>query len=570
MIETVFIVIFWGMFFIIAFLILPAWRRHHNAGLRLNSKNLNGYKQIVNDALKSFNCTCNWETDNDYTIVKYDYQSGHFRIRLEQGSPYVRLSYLFFFDTTLENIELVRHLCNQCNINVETGSVVYSTNEEKNTIDVHLITGLLLTDNSAKEILIRAMTGMFRWQNTFVKRFNEMVGYNGKSGTKDIEKDNARWSRELFLLREQEIMHQSAGPDWRQDVDTNVSLRQILATAMGIRDISPLRMSVCSTDGIRKIPVADILDYDLVSCIITNGQFVRDTATLNLVYVDVKHPGKERRLTVFVNSENSIDFTLYYRVTITLIPLSVNSEIPSGSSSNRAVSASVLVAYDQTSPKQRLDEFRYMWKEALEKDKKGEIETLTDEQRLICKCVDSQLGYNIYRGMILFEQKRFYEALLHLENAFHVMQSSYKDMKPSVMEKFYEVSYLIGFCYCELHQYQLAHFYLEITLPLHRVTYTEEYINALVNGGDFRAIDIIEGLITDIESAQIFDDEEEQLQNHFAVFLNFLKRRKAYVYIDHQRYGEAEKLLKKMLDDPDNSDFALNELAYIQRMRGEN
>ena len=48
---------------------------------------------------------------------------------------------------------------------------------------------------------------------------------------------------------------------------------------------------------------------------------------------------------------------------------------------------------------------------------------------------------------------------------------------------------------------------------------------------------------------------------HFAAFV---KRRKAYLLVSLGKYDEAEALLKKLLDDPENSDFALTELAYIQ------
>lgn len=569
MIDSIIIVLLWAICIIVAFVILPVWRRHFNAGKGLSGINRENNKQLISEALKSLNCAYNWGEDHDDLLVKYDYQSGHFRIRLEKESPYVRLCYLFFFDTSLENLEQVRQLCNQCNINTETLRIVYSINDQKNMVDVHLVTGLLLNEKTAEDVLTRAMTDMFRWQNAFNRRFNEIAD-NAKSESKDQEQDNAHWRRELFLLREQEIMHQATGPDWRQDVDNKITLRQMLATTMDIRDLSPLHMSVGTSGSVSQVAADDILDYDLSSPIIANGSFVEDSAILSLTYFDAKHPDAERRLLMNICSEKVADEALYYRVTITSIPLSVQPQVTFGSSENRPDSRSVLVAYDLTSPKQRLDEFRYMWKEALDKEKKGETDTLTDEQRLISDCMNPQLGNNLYRGKVLFEQKRFYEALLHLENAFVVMQSAFKDMKISVKEKFFEVSYLIGFCYCELKRYRLAYYYLEMTLPLHRITYTEEYINALVNGGDFRAINIIDGLLTDMETAQEFGDDDEQPQDFVLAFVSFLKRRKAYVFIDQQRYDEAEKLLKKMLDDPDNSDFALNELAYIQKMRGEN
>ena len=109
-----------------------------------------------------------------------------------------------------------------------------------------------------------------------------------------------------------------------------------------------------------------------------------------------------------------------------------------------------------------------------------------------------------------------------------------------------------------------------MTIPLRRVTYTEEYINILVNSHDFRAIDVINGLLTELENAQAIDDAEDSPQEHMIGFVNFLKRRKAYVYIDLERYDEAEKLLKKMLDEPENSDFAISELAYIRKLKDRN
>ena len=44
-----------------------------------------------------------------------------------------------------------------------------------------------------------------------------------------------------------------------------------------------------------------------------------------------------------------------------------------------------------------------------------------------------------------------------------------------------------------------------------------------------------------------------------------MKRRKAFLLVSLHRYDEAEAILTKMLNEPENSDFALNELAYIQK-----
>ena len=52
--------------------------------------------------------------------------------------------------------------------------------------------------------------------------------------------------------------------------------------------------------------------------------------------------------------------------------------------------------------------------------------------------------------------------------------------------------------------------------------------------------------------------------------MSFLDRRKAFVLVDKHKYDDARALLNKMLDDPENMDFAINELAFIQKMEKEN
>jgi hypothetical protein len=102
-------------------------------------------------------------------------------------------------------------------------------------------------------------------------------------------------------------------------------------------------------------------------------------------------------------------------------------------------------------------------------------------------------------------------------------------------------------------------------LALHNIGYTEEYINCIVNNNDFRALTVINGMM--LQLADNETDDEGNPMEHIAAFNNFLKRRKAYVYIEKNRFDDAESLLKQMLNEPDNSDFAINELAYIQKIR---
>lgn len=526
-------------------------------------------KDIVAQALKGLNCECKWKTEDNEEVAIFDFQSGHFSIRLRKDTPYIELLYLYFYQTNIENIHLVRTVCNSCNMNGENTRAIYSITEgSNNNVDVHAITALLLEQKTAQQILKRAMIGTFQCQNMFIRQINESMSDNEKSDNHDAEKDQAIWKRELELLSEQEIMHQDAGPDWRSNEEEPLELRNVLATALSLKDIEPQRLVIYAADSFDSMEDAEtILAYNLSNPLIKGGDFIANEAMLNLKYVAPSQPDAERDITIHLKAERATEQALYFRITIAIVPLSIDSTVPFDSRENRPVVCSFLTAFDLSSPKQRLDKFHYMWKEALELIK-THPEELTEEQRLISECMDSHLAYNIYTGSVLFQAKRFYEALRYLENAYHLSKHLIKGLQPSEQDVFFHICYLIGFCYTELEQYEKAFFYLEMTMPIRRITYTQEYVNCLVNSADYRALDIINNLMNEAQNPN--DEENETPPPHIKAFMNFLKRRKAYVLIDQQKFDEAKAMLQKMLDEPENSDFAINELAYLQKRKGAN
>ena len=55
MTDIIIIVIFWAICFIVAFVILPAWRRHHDAGAGLYARGVQENKILISNALKKLN-----------------------------------------------------------------------------------------------------------------------------------------------------------------------------------------------------------------------------------------------------------------------------------------------------------------------------------------------------------------------------------------------------------------------------------------------------------------------------------------------------------------------------------
>lgn len=529
-------------------------------------------RQNISTALKSLNCKYTWEQDGDASLARFDFQSGHFSLRLEKDNPFARLAYPYFCETKLDNIDLVRQLCNRLNIEARVVNFIYTIDEKDNSVGIHIVAELLLNDDNAADILAETMRDIFGWQLNFTHNFHEMEARKEQVFGTDPEAQANEFARELFLIREQEISHQQTRDHWRENETKRISLSQWMNTAFNMPDFEPRELAVITDNVVRHTDEQAIRSFDLSSPIINpRGSYNANAAMLDLSFTLPKHPKKERHMSFRLQQERGGEDSLYYRVTATLMPLSAQPLRPLGSDENQAVVRTALMAYDLKSEEQKLEQFNYIWSETMSKMKNGDLHSLTEEQQILSECLDRDIAINIYRGRQLFLDKRYFEALLWLENAFHAMKDSLNnDIANSGNDNFFNVCYMIGFCYNELKQFDKAYYYLSFTLGLNHITYTEEYINSMVNSNDYRALPFIDGLMQEIGMQQQGDedDDEEPMPDNVRDFMSFLKRRKAYVLVERGSYEEAKKLLKPMLDDADNSDFALSELAYIQRMEG--
>lgn len=545
--------------------------------LRLVEATQPGARLVVSRALRQLNCKVKWDRQKDEDVAHYTYQGGHFNLTMAKDSPYARLSFLFFFEADIADLEQVRTVCNLCNLNTDTARVVYTLDNKKAKVDLHIISVLPVAQSNMKEELERTMTDAFRWQNAFVTKYREMEAKAGNAHGLDTEKAHAQYLRDMQLIHEQEMTHQDAGPDMHEGGDTPLELRSLLATAMGLTDIIPIRLMLAADDQPHVVDDPDaILAYRVSAPLIEGGAFSHVSATGRLDFYDPRDPVTPRHLAIDFEREESTADTLYYRVTMALVPVSLGKTVGEESEQHRKLMTSVLLGHDLTPSRERVAHFRYVWKEAMGKQQNGDAKDMTDEEKVLADLQDPNLAYNYYHGRSLYLRKRYYEALLPLENAFRTVTKAYDVHERHTVEMLDELAYFIGCSYMCLHQYERACYYLQMTLPTSHQSYSEAYINCLVNGGDYRAMDVLNGLLGTLQmmvdrAADTDDDDDDARQNpgreQLQGFINFVKRRKAYLLVSLKRYDEAERILKQLLDDPDNSDFALNELAYIQKKK---
>lgn len=534
--------------------------------LRLSDLDLSENRRIVSKALKALNCTGEWRKEGDAALVRYTFQSGHFGIRIIGNCPQVELSYLFFAEAEMKDINIVRHVCNHFNLNSTGPRFSYSINEETNIIDMHILTPLLLDDDRAKDILSSAMVDMFLWQNSFIRSLTDVKKEAKSSATSDLEWSEKEVARDFFLLREQELRHQKKGAEWRQNDKEAATLKQWMDKVFGLVDVVFSELTVV-TDTVTVINDREsIASYNLSDTLIADGAFVRQKAMLDLVFFLPAHPTTRRRMTFSIQQADGCEDVLYYQVVATLLPLPSGIGRPLHSKEVQVQSHSVLLAYDLRSTKQLQDEFVYMWKEAKSKVANGEENQLTEEQRLIANVESVDAARFVYRSRTLYRQKRYYEAISCLENAYRLLNSNIDKKSLEERNLFLEVCYMLGFCYNELQQYDRAYYYLTFVTGVNRTLYAEEYVNCMIYLGDYRSLMTIDGILEDLHNS-IVEDEEGEVEQSVHPFLQFLYRRKAYVLVELHRFDEAEEMLRQMIDDTESGDFALDELAYIQQLR---
>jgi hypothetical protein len=86
----------------------------------------------------------------------------------------------------------------------------------------------------------------------------------------------------------------------------------------------------------------------------------------------------------------------------------------------------------------------------------------------------------------------------------------------------------------------------------------------MANSKDLRLFSYTEGIMDEVK--RNFTDNEE-LPDNIRDFMNFIRRRRGYALIDFNQLDKAEKIFTQMLDEEENADYAINELAYIKRLR---
>ena len=516
--------------------------------------------------LKETNCTYSVTKEEDSTTIPFEFQAAHFIASIRKQDDCIEVTYPTMASAPLSQLHLVRSKCNERNNSNILFKFTYSIDHKENEVNVHMS---FFNNHVTSESMAHQLKAAFYFQREWQHDYDEAVSTAKDHDTSDLESEIYKHEREMFMLRRLELRHQLDSSAASIAAGTgSLPLWQMLDTVAPLPEARLLFMTVNTVNGQQRIEQEqDIRNYDLRHALVEGdskeSRLTRGYAVLDLHY-KLGLDEKPMMSTIAITAEGEDTHSSSSRVTVTHTPRNA-SRLNSLSNENRQPrSVSMLIALDRSDDKQRQQEFDYMWTDAQLKAKNDELDNMTDEQKMLCQVHSSDVAYNLYWGQQLFHAERYYEAILHLENVYHSYREVFFDLTAEQKRTFMEVAYKLGFCYNELGQPKLAFYYLDLMASDGNIRHTMELVNSMANSKDLRLFSYTEGVMDEVKHNF---SEDEELPDNIRQFINFMRRRRGYAYIDFNQLDQAEKIFTKMLDEEENADYAINELAYIKRLR---
>ena len=517
--------------------------------------------------LKDYNITYTVnQEDNGATYFDFEFQAGHFVACVRKQDDCIDVTYPTIATAPVTQLALVRSKCNDYNNSNILFKFTYSLNHEESEVSAHLS---FFNNQFDAEIMLNELKAAFHFQREWIRNFDEALSISKDYETQDLESELYKHHREMFMLRSQELAHQLNTE--AQAIATStapLTLWQLLETIAPLPESQLLFMTVNTVSGQQRLEDEEaIRNYDLRHALtVGEGKEARlssDYAVIDLHYKQGRDE-KPMMATISITAEGEDDHAIYSRVTVTLPPRNVSRMNSLSNEMRYPHSTSLLIALDRSDAKQRQQEFEYMWTDTKLKAKNGEEKSMTDEQRLLSQVTVSDVAYNLYWGEQLFQSGRYYEAILHLENVFHSYRENFFEMSAEHKRSYMETAYKLGFCYNELRLYKQAFYYLDLLATDGNIRHTMEMVNTMANSKDLRLFNYTEGVMEEVKHNF---GEADDVPDNIRDFINFLRRRRGYAYIDFNQLDQAEKIFTQMLDEEENADYAINELAYIKKLR---
>ena len=502
--------------------------------------------------------------NKDYTVSNYlsAYQGGYFSFTFTEDSRWVDISYQAFERCKYEYVNKILMEVNSLNYNFAGWNCYLSLSgneNEERPLNVNLAYRFVLNGSLAqiKESLKQILEQAFFVARDFSGQLKEKIS---KQEEMDDEffTDKAFNNKIAYIQRMKEANHL----DGLHEEFTDSSVLSIgnLVKYFENVDFGRLQgMRIMNGNQVEEIHDSnEIHSFDIREYIKKQP----DAASMRSISFIVSFEKQE----LFINmaqTNGSTEKSLFYVVNI-----ACSGNDLEGYMENRfPFSARTLLEIRLTDAEQDYWEAKYMIEEASDKAKSGQLNDLTDEQRLVLALIQPSLQLDLYWGKKYYNKQCYLQALYYFNRIFGHLREKCKDWDDEMRNLYTEISYYIGFIYSDLKMYDRAFYYLWPAQSNGKISGTYEFVNCLCNMKDTGAKGYISSKAKEV--AELMNKSEEESERLMPLY-NFLRRRYVYVLIDWGELDEAEEMLNEMVKNEQDVEFANGELEYIRATRENN
>lgn len=550
--------------------------------------NLTRIRENIKKALRDLNVEFEVDEREDMTDFSLGYQSAPFGLRLAT-KPYVHLEVYLWDIAYADNgkLDVVRQVCNDTTHHSFTMTFFYYHHPNDCTVQVGIKTYLnpYLDAKTLKKSLAEVFRQCFDEAHDFEVTLETEIRKDDESELGDSEyrrfHDYRLWSMMVDAEKWHDKDHIKA--EKAGQLPKPITVRELIEKQHILPEGCVLLNIQAEAERyfFNTSQEEEIWDYPLHTPLWhpreDDPEKLSDEpiAYIRIFYfhknMDEK-PGETHLLLITLENEGKTKTTKFFRLTY------VASQASLGNSKARCIKESwtqpptgaLFLGYDVLTDAQFKAEFRYMWQDAQDKAAEGRKGEWTEVQKQIYEVSRPDEAFSLYWGLRYFDQERYFEGVRHMEHCWNIMSQRMWKFKDNELASFLHLSYQLAIGFFELGQFRTACYFIDFTEGAGNIAYSTERINCLIAAGDGRANYAVDKALSEVsEQIEQMEEDEVEVRKPLRDFHNFLRRREIYLLIEKQKLDKAEAKCQQMLDEPDNADYALNELNHIKQIREE-
>lgn len=550
----------------------------------------------IEGVLDSLNVKYTKTNSEETSFVDYifSFQDGHFILVLyEDDERMMRLMYPAFYVCKVDNIDMVRSVCNDFNNNYNHYlglTAFYDYLENTKELRMHISCAIPRLSNVCElaDILTEMMEKCFTGARELSQNVTNYLSENRRYNCTDIEYLRVRDNELRSIVNECEAKHDGTS----LIPEGHVGLTNAKPITLGAWldamdyligcDIKQLRLFspqgvAFSTDDLKTIEHYNLKDAVRLTRDALNVVTGCEDTTLEVLFEPFSskestgESSNLHTLRLFFHSENVAKEgdVLYVRMTHLIPQCGTLDPQPEShfDKNEHPISGSQLLAVELQPEQKTQARLHFLLQDAEDKVNEGRNNELSPEQRLMLRFEKYDQALLTYLGHRYLREGCYLDAVFYLTQMWNTLNARLDSMSKQERNVIFDVTEWLGTALYKLGLYKRAYYYIDQLNAQNSPDHAKLFLNCLVAMKDWRVIPTIEEKMQSIEAEmERARSNEEEIDSTVLDYYKFLQRRYVYYLIEVRQLSKAQKLCEEMLAKNSNDDFALSELAHIAKL----